>query len=112
MVAATFVLLVLPAALVLFGRWVFWPRVPHVGDAALVDTDSFWHKVGARVARRPAAFVTGTLVLLAVMAIGVFRIDTGLDQAEQFLVEPEAIAAVGAAGRVVPGRGLRPRAGA
>lgn len=92
-VAATFVLLVLPAALVLFGRWVFWPRVPHVGDPALVDTDSLWHKVGARVAKRPAAFVTGTLVLLAVMAIGVFRIDTGLDQADQFLVEPEAISA-------------------
>ncbi len=92
-VAATFVLLVLPAVLVLFGRWVFWPRVPHVGEAALVDTDSFWHRVGIRVARRPAAFVTGTLVLLAVMAIGVFRIDTGLDQADQFLVEPEAISA-------------------
>ena len=30
-VAATFALVVLPAALVLFGRWVFWPRVPHVG---------------------------------------------------------------------------------
>ncbi len=92
-VAAAFALLVLPAALVLFGRWVFWPRVPHVGEAALVDTDSFWHKVGARVARRPAAFVTGTLVVLAVMAIGVLRIDTGLEQAEQFLVEPEAISA-------------------
>ncbi len=92
-VAATFVLLVLPAALVLFGRWVFWPRVPHVGEPALVDTDSLWHKVGARVAKRPAAFVTGTLILLAVMAIGVFRIDTGLDQADQFLVEPEAISA-------------------
>ncbi|PUA81136.1 MMPL family transporter [Nocardioides currus] len=92
-VAAAFVLLVLPAALVLFGRWVFWPRVPHVGEAALVDTDSFWHKVGARVERRPAAFVAGTVVVLAVMAIGVFRIDTGLDQSEQFLVEPEAIAA-------------------
>lgn len=92
-IAAAFVLLVLPAALVLFGRWVFWPRVPHVGEPALVDTDSLWHKVGARVARRPAAFVTGTLVLLAVMAIGVFRIDTGLDQADQFLVEPEAISA-------------------
>jgi putative drug exporter of the RND superfamily len=92
-VAAAFVLLVLPAALVLFGRWVFWPRVPHVGEPALVETDSLWHKVGARVARRPAAFVTGTLVLLAVMAIGIFRIDTGLDQADQFLVEPEAISA-------------------
>lgn len=92
-IAAAFVLLVLPAALVLFGRWVFWPRVPHVGEPALADTDSLWHKVGALVARRPATFVTATLVALAFMAIGVFRIDTGLDQADQFLVEPEAISA-------------------
>ena len=27
-VAATFALVVLPAALVVFGRWIFWPRVP------------------------------------------------------------------------------------
>ncbi|WP_297740221.1 MMPL family transporter [Nocardioides sp.] len=50
-IAAAFVLVVLPAVLVLFGRWVFWPRIPNVGDPALVDTDSFWHKVGERVAR-------------------------------------------------------------
>src|SRR5690606_17924063 len=31
-VAAAFVLILLPAALVLFGRWVFWPKVPHVGE--------------------------------------------------------------------------------
>ena len=92
-IAAAFVLVVLPAVLVLFGRWVFWPRVPRVGDAALVETDSFWHQVGQRVAGRPVAFVTGTVVVLAVMAVGVLRIDTGLDQADQFLVEPEAIAA-------------------
>lgn len=101
-VAAAFVLLVLPAALVLFGRWMFWPRVPHVGDAALVDTDSWWHRVGERVAGRPVAFVLGTVVLLAVMAAGVLRIDTGLDQAEQFLDEPEAIAAAERLGESFP----------
>lgn len=92
-IAATFALVVLPAALVCFGRWVFWPRVPRVGEAPLAESDSLWHKVGVQVARRPAAFVAGTLVLLAVLAVGLFRIDTGLDQAEQFLEEPEAIAA-------------------
>ncbi len=101
-IAAAFVLVVLPAVLVLFGRWVFWPRVPRVGDAALVETDSFWHKVGQRVAGRPVAFVTGTVVLLAVMAVGVLRIDTGLDQADQFLVEPEAIAAAERLGESFP----------
>ncbi len=92
-VAATFALVVLPAALVLPGRWVFWPRVPHQGEPALVDTSSFWGRVGERVARRPAAFVTGALVLLALMSVGLLRIDQGLSQADQFLDEPEAISA-------------------
>ena len=92
-VAAGFALVVLPAALVLFGRWVFWPRVPHVGEAALVDTRSVWRRVGDRVAARPGAFITGTLALLAVMSLGLFRIETGLDPADQFLEKPEAIAA-------------------
>ena len=92
-IAASFVLVVLPAALVVFGRWVFWPRVPHVGDPALVETRSLWRRVGDRVAARPAMFVTGTLLVLAVMSLGLFRIETGLDQADQFLEKPEAISA-------------------
>ncbi|CAI9402361.1 MMPL family transporter [Nocardioides sp. T2.26MG-1] len=94
-VAAAFALVVLPAVLVLFGRWVFWPRVPHVGETVTVESGTVWHRIGARVARRPAAVVGGSLVLLAVMAVGLFRIDLGLDQAEQFLDEPEAISAAG-----------------
>jgi len=92
-VAATFTLVVLPATLVLFGRWVFWPRVPHVGEAATVDAGTVWHRIGERVAARPAVVTGGALLLLAAMAVGLFRIDLGLDQAEQFLDEPEAISA-------------------
>jgi uncharacterized membrane protein YdfJ with MMPL/SSD domain len=40
-VAAAFVLLVLPAALVLFDRWIFWPKVPREGQAALADGQSW-----------------------------------------------------------------------
>ncbi|HEY0952753.1 MMPL family transporter [Nocardioides sp.] len=92
-VAAAFALVVLPAALVLFGRWVFWPRVPHVGEAVTVESGTVWHRIGERVARRPAVVTGASLVLLAAMAVGLFRIDLGLDQAEQFLDEPEAISA-------------------
>ncbi len=92
-VAATFALVVLPAALVVFGRWVFWPRVPHVGDTVLVDSDSVWHRVGGAVAKRPAAFVVGTLAALAILASGTLSITTGLDPADQFLQKPEAISA-------------------
>ncbi|WP_244931936.1 efflux RND transporter permease subunit [Nocardioides sp. W7] len=101
-VAAFFALVVLPATLVLFGRWVFWPRVPHEGDTALVDAGGFWHRVGVQVGRRPAAFVTGSILVLAVLALGTLRIDTGLDRADQFLDEPEAISAAERAAESFP----------
>ncbi|MFM6852062.1 MAG: MMPL family transporter, partial [Terrabacter sp.] len=92
-IAAAFALVVLPAALVLFGRWVFWPRVPHVGDTVLVESNSLWHRVGDAVAKRPHTFVFGTLAALAVLAAGTASISTGLDPADQFLQRPEAISA-------------------
>ena len=92
-VAAFFALVALPATLVLFGRWVFWPMVPRHGDRAAVDTDSVFHKVGRLVARRPAGVVAGTLVVLAVLASGLFGMKLGLDEADQLLDRPEAVTA-------------------
>jgi RND superfamily putative drug exporter len=92
-VAAAFALLVLPAALVVFGRWVFWPRVPHVGEPQLVEARSPWRRVGDRVARRPGTFVAASAVLLAALSSGLLAIDTGLSGADQFLDKPEAITA-------------------
>ncbi len=102
LVAAAFALVVLPAALVLFGRWIFWPRVPRVGDAVLVDSDSLWHRVGKAVARRPRTFVVGTVAGLAVLASGTLSITTGLDPADQFLQRPEAISAAERLGESFP----------
>jgi len=92
-IAAFFVLVVLPGALLVFGRWIFWPRVPHEGEATIVETNSLWRRVGDRVAARPSAFVAGTLLLLVALSSGLWGIQTGLDQADQFLDEPEAISA-------------------
>jgi RND superfamily putative drug exporter len=92
-VAAGYALLVLPAVLVLFGRWIFWPIVPRVGQVASADSRSFWRRVGDLVAARPTAFVAGTLVLLAVLASGLTQVRTGLGPTDQFLQKPEAIAA-------------------
>ena len=101
-IAATFALVVLPAALVLFGRWVFWPRVPHVGDPVLVDSHGVWRRVGDAVARRPRTFVAGTVAGLAFLALGTLSITTGLDPADQFLERPEAIAAAERLGESFP----------
>ena len=105
-VAAAFALLVLPAALVLFGRWVFWPKVPRVGEPV---TGRVRHRVAPgrrrRVARRARRRRSGgTLVLLALLAAGLRSVRLGLDQADQFLERPEAIAAAERLARVLPGR--------
>ena len=92
-VAAGYALVVLPSVLVLFGRWIFWPVVPRVGQEQLVETRSTWRRIGDVVARRPAAFVAGTLVLLAGLAVGIGQIDSGLSTSDQFIKKPEAIAA-------------------
>ena len=92
-VAAAFVLLVLPAALVVFGRWVFWPQVPRVGQQGLADGRSLWRRVGDTVARRPLVVVGGTLVVLAVAASAMTQIRAGLSTSDQFLDTPESITA-------------------
>jgi RND superfamily putative drug exporter len=81
---------------------VFWPRVPHVGDAVLVDSRGVWSRVGNAVSRRPRTFVVATVVGLAILATGATTITTGLDPAEQFLEQPEAIAAAERLGESFP----------
>jgi RND superfamily putative drug exporter len=46
--------------------------------------------------------VAGAVVVLAVMSVGTFRLDLGLDQSDQFLEEPEAIAAAARLGESFP----------
>ncbi|MCZ4498399.1 MAG: hypothetical protein JWQ74_952 [Marmoricola sp.] len=95
LVAATFALVALPALLVLFGRWVFWPRVPDLAgpDRGTEARPTLWTRVGLRVARRPAAFITVSLLVLAVLSVGLLDTRLGLPTADQFLQKPEAISA-------------------
>ena len=93
LVAATFVMVALPAALVCFGRWVFWPKIPRSGDEAMTEARSLWRRVGDAVSRRPAVFAAATLVVLVVLALPVMGLKTGLSQSQQFIKTPEAIVA-------------------
>jgi RND superfamily putative drug exporter len=93
-VAATFALVVLPCALVLFGRWVFWPLVPRVGQPALVESrTSLWRRLGERVAARPAIFASAAVLVVASLALGLTQVEQGLSESEQFLDTPESIVA-------------------
>lgn len=94
LVAAFFVLVALPGALVAFPRGIFWPRTPTVGEASLAESQtSVWSRVGRFVERRPGAVAVCSTLLLALGAIGLTQISTGLSDADQFLKKPEAIAA-------------------
>ncbi|PZV90879.1 putative drug exporter of the RND superfamily [Micromonospora phaseoli] len=83
-------LLVLPAALVLLGRGLFWPFVPHVGSVG--REGRIWGRLGAIVIRRPVPVAALATLLLAGLALGGLGIRTGLSETEQFRVQPEAVA--------------------
>ncbi|MBU2695667.1 MMPL family transporter [Pimelobacter sp. 30-1] len=92
-VAAVAVLVVLPLALVVFPRGIFWPRRPAVGQAALSDDRTVWRRIGDAVAARPLAAALSGLVVLAVLASGLLGIRSGLSEADQFIDTPESITA-------------------
>lgn len=89
-VALAFALFTLPAALAIFGRGLFWPFVPRVGDEDKTRTGG-WFKVARAVTRRPLAVVAGSLVILALLVGGLFGAKLGLSQTEQFRVEAESV---------------------
>ena len=89
-VAMLFALTALPALLVLFGRWLFWPVIPRVGDASASER-GFWRSLGERVSRAPAIVASVGAVVLIALAIGGTGISVGLAQTEQFTKVPEAV---------------------
>ncbi|NVN53018.1 MMPL family transporter [Mycolicibacterium hippocampi] len=89
-VAAVFVLLVLPPLLGLFGRKLFWPFIPALGDRALTDS-GIWHRVAAGVARRPARVAVVSIGALALLCAGLVGTPIGLSQTEQFRVQAESV---------------------
>lgn len=89
-VAAIFVLLVLPPFLGLFGKRLFWPFIPQVGDAALTDS-GVWHRVASWVAGRPGWVATGALGVLIALCSGLLATPVGLSQTEQFRVQAESV---------------------
>lgn len=88
--AVVYALVVLPAALLLFGRKLFWPFVPRLGQEE-PTRHGLWAKVGRVVTRRPAPVIAASLAMLAVFAIGLTGLTTGLSQTEQFRAEPESV---------------------
>lgn len=89
-VAMLFALIVLPAALVLFGRGLFWPYIPRYGSRDAISR-SPWGKLGRAVSKRPIIVAVSGVAVLGVLASGLLFVQTGLSQNDRFLQKPEAV---------------------
>ncbi len=90
-VALLVMLTFLPAMLVIFGRWFFWPVRPAYGS---VDhtRDGFWAKIGTRIARAPRQTWILTSALLAVAALGVLQLNAvGLQNKDSYTSTPQSV---------------------
>ncbi|MFD7439282.1 MMPL family transporter [Streptomyces sp. NPDC059861] len=83
---------VLPALLVITGRWVFWPSVPHHGTPARKPR-TVWSRIGTAVARRPRWSWMMSVAVTGVLALSAAGISMGLTQAEMFQDKPESVVA-------------------
>ena len=87
------ILSLLPALLVLFGRWVFWPRIPHFGseDEKLAG---LWSKVANATARKPRQYWAATGLLLVIFAGFASTLHaSGISTAQSFTKVPDSVKA-------------------
>jgi len=83
----------LPALLVVFGRWLFWPVRPTYGSPE-PTTRGIWARVGKAISRRPRGVWIVTALLLAAGSAGLigFRFGT-LTTAQSFRGTPASVTA-------------------
>jgi putative drug exporter of the RND superfamily len=102
MVGLVVMLTLLPALLVVVGRWVFWPIRPRYGSPEPTER-GFWARIGRRIDRRPRAVWIGTALALGAMAFGLVSLDTGvLENRDSFVGKPASIAGEEALARHFP----------
>ncbi|ACY96493.1 MMPL family transporter [Thermomonospora curvata] len=98
----------LPALLVIFGRWLFWPLIPrydakYLAPEAYETEHGFWSGIARLVGRRPRMLAAGiSLVLVgAAFGLGSFKAE-GVSDAGQFVGKPDSIAGAEALARHYP----------
>ncbi|MEY4423825.1 MAG: hypothetical protein RLZZ258_928 [Actinomycetota bacterium] len=83
-------LVILPAALVVFGRGLFWPFIPKFGGVNKSDK-GIWAKLGRGVSKKPALVSVVGFLVLGALALGASNIQVGLASTDRFLKTPEAV---------------------
>jgi RND superfamily putative drug exporter len=98
----------LPALLVIFGRWLFWPVRPRYGTDEPTATGA-WARVGRRIARRPRTVWISTAVALGALSLGLLQLNAnGLSTADSFTSDQPSVAGEEALARHFPAGGGQP----
>jgi RND superfamily putative drug exporter len=85
------ILTLLPALLVIFGRWIFWPKVARFGDADEKLTGA-WANVAAATARHPRKYWVGaTAVLIILAGLSSTLNATGLSTIDSFTKRTDSV---------------------
>ncbi|MFD5159947.1 MMPL family transporter [Streptomyces hawaiiensis] len=91
-----------PALLVIFGRWIFWPVIPHHGTPDPAER-GIWARTGRRIARRPRMTWIVTALALAVCSLGLIQLRAeGIGNADAFTGKPDSITGQEVSARYFP----------
>ncbi|RWR13515.1 MMPL family transporter [Siminovitchia fortis] len=86
-IAAAFMLVagltLLPALFALTGRKAFWPAIPKFGDEKS-EKKTIWGKMADKVTKRPAAFLIPIVLLLALAALNMTKMEESYDLIASF----------------------------
>ena len=101
-VALLAMITLLPALLVVFGRWIFWPARPAYGSPQPASR-GLWARAGNAIAPRPRAVWVVTALLLAAGSAGLIGFKFGaLTVAQSFRGTPPSITAQNELARYFP----------
>ena len=91
-VAMIFGIGVLPFALAIWPRGIFWPLTPKFGVAP--KRESVWKRAGLAIAKRPVVAGVASALLVVLLAIPALGVKVGLTANERFLTKPDAVTGI------------------
>jgi RND superfamily putative drug exporter len=91
-IAMIFGIGVLPFALVVFPRGIFWPVAPKFG--AVPKRESMWKRAGLAIAKRPVIAGVASALLALGLAAPALTVQVGLTANERFLTKPDAVTGI------------------
>ncbi|MEU6227819.1 MMPL family transporter [Streptomyces sp. NPDC047042] len=91
-----------PALLVICGRWIFWPVIPHNGSPDPTER-GLWARMGRRISVRPRMIWGITAAALIACSFGLMQLRAeGLSNADAFTDKPDSIVGQEVSARYFP----------